>query len=670
MASQVFNIGGVQGSGGTGLVSDTLIGDTADDTLALGVTNGKGGATGFEVILEDGENGIDGTVKNLGATGAAAGVTVDFKGFENFTFTDQAPGTNGDFVDATAVTSDLTLNTGAGNDDVRFGKGDDTFEATKRAFGMDTVDGGEGDDTLDLSAFTGANRSDFLFTGTNLFESEDMTVTRVGASDKIVFSDFEEIISGGGADVFTSGYAQRILDKVSMGGGDDTFSWLTFRGDELDIDAGKGDDIVSIGGRVGAGHTGLIDGIVEGGEGKDTLALGVTNGAEGATGFKLVLTDKNGASFDGTVEYIGSTDTTTTSFSGFEMFSFTNFAAKTNNDHVDATKVESNLTLNTQAGDDTVNFGSGDDTFEVTKRGFGMDEVNGGEGDDTLDLSALTGANRSDFTFNGTNLRENIDLVVQQNGSSHKITLTDFEDLISGGGNDEFTNGYALRSLDTIAMGAGNDTYSWLNKEGDELDIDGGSGQDTIFLGGTIGAGASGLIDGTVSGGTGTDTLALRFTLGRGDGFEVEFNDEDSGTVSYLNGNGAETEFNGFENFTFSSFNGDNFNDDLVDAREATGNLNIDTAQGDDTILSGKGKDTFTGGQGADTFVFDGAWLAKDKITDFELGVDTFATSGEVLSVSSNGTDTVVKMSNGYVTLENLDATEAQQLEIMENFVW
>ena len=666
-------IGGVQGVGGSGLQNGTFdilgaLGDTTADRLILGPTNGASngsGATGYKVVLAgDAATGLSGEVEYRDVVN---GPLVTFNGFEQFAFTDfKNIGANeNDIVDATAVTSGLTLNTGVGNDTVMFGGGNDRFFVSNGAFGADTVNGGAGHDTLDLSALTGAARTPFTFKGTNLFQTTALFVERNSApANTITFTNFEAIKSGGDNDVFTVGYAPETLKSVEMGAGDDKFGWLIFNDVDLDIDAGRGNDIVNIGGNSGSGRTGLHNGAIAGGIGADTLALGETNGHSGATGFKVVIENdaESGKSFMGAVQYTdGATDGlggTTATFTGFEAFAFNGRIAATSNDHVDATAATHDLSLDTGAGNDTVMFGGGDDTFVIGSRTFGADTVDGGAGHDTLDLSAVTGAGRSPFTFKGTNLFQSVDLVVERtDATANKVTFTDFEAIKSGGGDDVFTAGYALKALKRIEMGDGADRFEWSTFNGDALDIDAGRGSDTVMIGGTQGSGHTGLIDGAVNGGDGKDTLFVRFNNTDGDtgnGFEVTFTGDNAGAVTYRGAtNGPTTAFESFEVVTFDGFNRRSDLDDVVDARASKASLTINTAAGDDTIIVAGGNDLLTGGRGGDTFAFMGKF-GKDTITDFNVDEDMIALQSTVTAVSASGANTVVTTTDGWITLKGV----------------
>ena len=111
------------------------------------------------------------------------------------------------------------------------------------------------------------------------------------------------------------------------------------------------------------------------------------------------------------------------------------------------------------------------------------------------------------------------------------------------------------------------------------------------------------------------------------------------------------------------------------------GGLGHDTlygGRGDDTLYGGRladrlhggeGKDVLVGGHGRDLFVYDDADFGRDRIVDFEDGVDRLDFTGSGLrwsdlSVSNNGKgDAVVRVdgANGKIVLEGVDASLIDQ---------
>lgn len=279
-------------------------------------------------------------------------------------------GSGNDSMDGGADNDKLFGHTG--NDTMDGGAGDDLFWITN-GFDMDNVDGGADTDTLSL----GAVSDDVTVAGTNLFGTKLMQASANGGADSASFENVEILKTGGGNDTFSGGYAHRDLTSIDMGEGNDVFSLATHADDALDINAGRGNDIVHVGGSINSGGTGLIDGLIRGGEGEDTLALHHLERDDYGTGFELTFTGDG----RGTIGYRdGEADVTR--FDGFEEFTFGNFKnAPANNDYVDATATTAGLSLDTNYGDDTILGGSGDDTFTG---GTGDDVIDGGAGNDIL----------------------------------------------------------------------------------------------------------------------------------------------------------------------------------------------------------------------------------------------------------------------------------------------
>ena len=115
------------------------------------------------------------------------------------------------------------------------------------------------------------------------------------------------------------------------------------------------------------------------------------------------------------------------------------------------------------------------------------------------------------------------------------------------------------------------------------------------------------------------------------------------------------------------------------------GGLGHDTlygGRGDDTLHGGRladrlhggeGKDVLVGGHGRDLFVYDDADFGRDRIVDFEDGLDRLDFTGSGLrwsdlSVSNNGKgDAVVRVdgANGKIVLEGVDASLIDQSDFI-----
>ena len=138
-----------------------------------------------------------------------------------------------------------------------------------------------------------------------------------------------------------------------------------------------------------------------------------------------------------------------------------------------------------KAGNDFVNTGAGNDTVIATV-GDGNDIYIGGAGIDTYDLSGTTAAATVTWSTT-TSCRP----AQRQSADTGTDTLTGFENVIGGSGNDVITGN---ASDNVLTGGAGDDKLS------------GGGGNDTL-----IGGAGNDMLDGgtgndTMTGGTGNDT--------------------------------------------------------------------------------------------------------------------------------------------------------------------
>ncbi|NTS66788.1 M10 family metallopeptidase C-terminal domain-containing protein, partial [Sphingomonas sp. HHU CXW] len=272
----------------------------------------------------------------------------------------------------------------------------------------------------------------------------------------------------------------------------------------------------------------------------------------------------------------------------------------------------------------------GDANANVIEGGLGNDTLVGGAGDDT--------ASYADSSVGVT-----VSLALQgqtQNTVGAGIdTLSGFQNLLGGAGNDTLTGDAAENVL---TGGAGNDVLNPGANAGGTVDLlDGGTGSDTAsFAGYTAGVTAtlSGARDGIASV-DGLQIAALRSieNLRGGDGNDVLTGDDNANVIE--GGLGDDT-LNGGAGIDTVAFTG---------ATAVTVDLNITTAQntgvGNDTITgfenvrTGSGNDIVTGDAGDNTF-FDGG------------GADTY-TGGA-------GLDTVDYTNVTAALTVNLNTTTAQ----------
>lgn len=241
--------------------------------------------------------------------------------------------------------------------------------------------------------------------------------------------------------------------------------------------------------------------------------------------------------------------------------------------------------------------------------------------------------------------------------------------VFAGSGNDRFQEG---TGDSVILMGAGNDTVLAaegndiiFGRDGDDFLRDGGTNQDTLI-------GGNG--DDTLRGGGGNDTLigGSGADLLRGEAGEDLVNysiatralilnlsdqslnagaalGDELRSIEILRGTRQDDQITG--NIFRNVLRG-NDGDDLLAG--AGGTDRLIGGRGDDTLEGGTDTDRLTGGEGADVFVFrvgDGA----DVILDFDAGADVIRLDASVsVSVSTDGTDTVVQYGADAVTLTDV----------------
>ncbi|MGB3407803.1 MAG: calcium-binding protein [Jannaschia sp.] len=85
---------------------------------------------------------------------------------------------------------------------------------------------------------------------------------------------------------------------------------------------------------------------------------------------------------------------------------------------------------------------------------------------------------------------------------------------------------------------------------------------------------------------------------------------------------------------------------------------------GDDIISGGAGDNRMAGGSGSDTFVFTAESTGKDKILDFELGIDIVKLNGvSVTSVEAFGTGSIAYLdTGGSIIFKGVDVSDLGDL--------
>ncbi|MCV6592972.1 MAG: hypothetical protein OIF48_08485, partial [Silicimonas sp.] len=303
------------------------------------------------------------------------------------------------------------------------------------------------------------------------------------------------------------------------------------------------------------------------------------------------------------------------------------------------------------SGSDTLNGGAGDDVIFVDNED-GTATVTGGTGSDELDFIRTSGSGGFTATYSGDGAGS-----FSTSEGSASGTFTGIEELGGTGGNETFdasatTSGVYLDGEggdDTLIGGSGADTI--LADSGDDSVV-GGAGNDEIYAGtgtDTIQAGAGDdyievdATDGTlsISGDTGHDTL----DFDGGTGFTVTFSGDGDGNF-HTGGNTATGSFSGIEEMHFSSGN------DSVNATNDSTGLDLGLQGGDDTAIGGSGADTIHGHDGSDSL----SGGAGDDLLEGGAGDDTLdgGTGNDVAEFSGAWSDYAITESGGTYTVTDL----------------
>ncbi|MBS1303783.1 Hint domain-containing protein [Loktanella sp. SALINAS62] len=631
-----------------GVGDDSLYGGTGDDTLFGGTGNDVlDGGTGNDLlqVADDhdqttvigGEDLGDGDIDTLGLTSTTStlGATVTFDGSESGTFSFDGTTSTGSFsqiervvttefddtIDASAATTSVTLESGAGNDSIIGGSGDDLIVA---GTGADTIDAGLRNDTVDLGS---DGEADVVilrdgFTRLTIVGFDTITANPDGTYSSIDTLDVSQLLDAQGNPVNTrdvvvsdDGFGNALLifpngEEVVLQGitptqASDEFllNAIGFPLPDGTVSGTAGDDLIGLGytdadgdsiddnDAVLAGDSGNDD-LIEAGAGNDTVFAGDGNDEiYGGTG----ADDLSGGTGDDTL-FGGDGDDTLSGDAGNDILQ-----GGTGND-----------TLDGGTGNDTLFGGDGDDFFEL-EAGFGDDAVTGGEtGEttgDTLDASALT----TDTTLTFTNAETG--------------TLTDGTDTVS------------FAEIESFFLGSGNDTV--FGGEGDDA-VDLGAGDD-IF---------------TLFNGFGNDTVTGGET-GETNGDTLDGSALTTGVTVTMSGPEAGTLSDGTDTLSFAEMESvlTGAGDDTIIG--STGNDTIDTGAGNDTISTGAGDDSIDAGAGADTV---NAGAGNDTIA---LGADDNAVDIVQLNDGS-GNDEVFEfegpIDNGDGTFTSQDLLDVSDL--------
>ncbi|MEM6940019.1 MAG: Hint domain-containing protein [Pseudomonadota bacterium] len=618
---------------------DTIDGGTGDDVINAGegddyvyVTGDFGNDT---VSLGTGQDTVD-------MSGVSDGVTVDYLGSGDFTFTDGQDtialnDQSGQPVGTFILTDQEDIYDGGGGGTFHMGDGDDTITGGLH-HGL-TAYGEEGDDAL-----TGNASGDMLDGG----DGDDTLSGGFGADTLIGGTGDDSIAGGDGADFLKTGQGQDTLDG---GAGADTL--MNAAGDDSLVGGGGDDLIVATQGQD----------TLEGDAGSDTL-MGGTDGdsIDGGADNDLILGDLAGVKFnetgtDGAAIASGISDFPSSQLTYEITFSSTDTTGETPLASYAAPGKDNEFLLNVQSG--TLTIGLNDSAYADT----GITSASLFDGsvktlavtwdNATGDLEifvdgspAYTGTLAQNETltqggsfalgqeqdspggsfdnvqvFEGTiygvrlynDIRTSSEILDSVHGpvadTSDPSLIANWVADADGPGFTDQTGSYTMAVAGDVVQdwSAGTDT------------IQGGAGDDTVYAGGGGDTISSGSGNDSVEGGDDADTFIIEDGFGNDTitgGEDGDNSDQDlidlsgvtaSGVTVNFSGDEAGTVTDGTDTIDFSEIEQISGTDqgDKIDAGNATSAVTLEGAGGNDVVLGGDGADSIDGGDGNDNLSGD-----------------------------------------------------------------
>ncbi len=652
----------IDGNGG----ADTINAGLGDDSVTYrgGETSIDGGA-GADTLMLAAAGGT--TAVNLAVAAGADQTTGDTVAVHNF-----------ENLDASAVTSALTITGSSAANSLIGGSGDDTIDGNGGAdvinagAGGDTVnyrgtevsiDGGSGVDTLILRTVVGVDLSASDQTsgdGTSVsnFENIDagaltanLTLTGSGLANTITTGSGNDAIDGKGG-----------ADTIKSGAGDDT---VHYHGTETQIDGGTGNntlvldvavtldlsaadqspsdttllsnfqniDASGLSGNVtitGTSGVNVLTGgtgndVLDGNGGADTLLGGAGDDTLKYSGGEVLLDGGGGSDTLVLMAEGGITAIDYRVSSGLDQTSGDTVKV-TNFENLDAMAVSGNLTVFGSVSGNTLSTGAGNDTIDGSG---GADTINAGAGDDTVvyygaeaSLDGGTGNNTLQLT-NATT----VNLAQTDQTTGDAVNVTNFHNVDAA----TLLNGISITGsggANVIRGGQGGDS------------IDGGGGGDTINAAAgndTVTARGS---ESAIDGGTDVDTLVLLAGTAAGAvNFAVAAGSDQT--------TGDATNVTNFENLTASAVTTN------LTVTGSTSANTITTGSGNDVIHGGGGSDLINAGAGDDAVDYQGSELTIDGGS----GTNTLVLRGVAVVNLSVSADQTVGDSVSVVGFTNVDAS-------------
>ena len=224
------------------------------------------------------------------------------------------------------------------------------------------------------------------------------------------------------------------------------------------------------------------------------------------------------------------------------------------------------------------------------------------------------------------------------NAGNDKLYGDAGSDFLSGGdGNDSISGG---SGNDTLTGGVGKDVFIY--SSGNDVITDYTAGQDSIKLSSGAIVGSS-IIDSDVILRVGSGSITIKNGKSK------------SITVVDSTGKISSKPYRETTTLTVNDSDSAKVTVDssvlVIDASSRTKAIKITGNELDNTIAGGSGNDTLTGGTGRDVFIYSSG---NDVITDYLTGQDSIKlNSGAVTSSSIKGSDVVLNIGSGSITVKN-----------------
>jgi Ca2+-binding RTX toxin-like protein len=454
-ASSLSSAVSISGSSAANVITAGSGNDTIDGAGGADAINAGGGNDtvtyhGTETTI-DGGAGSDTLV--LAASGGVTAVNFAVGAGADQTAGDTVIVANFENLDASVLTTALTVTGSSAANAITTGSGNDTIDG---GGGADVIIAGSGNDTV---SYYNSEASIDGGTGTNTLLLRAAATVDLGSldqttSDAVSVANFQNVdasalstavsITGSlGGNTITGGSGNDAIDGaggadvIAAGGGNDT---VIYQGSEVSIDGGTGSDTLVL-----AGSGGIT-----------AVSFAVAAGADQTTGDGVTIT--NFENLNGSVVTTALTVTGSSSANAITTGS--------GNDIIDG-----------GGGVDVINAGAGDDTVSYYNTEASVD---GGIGTNTLMMRAAATvnlANSDQTTGDATNVSNFQNVDASALTAAVSITGTSGTNIFTGGSGNDTIDGAG--GADVIVAGGGNDAVSYY---GTEVSIDGATGTNTLVL--------------------------------------------------------------------------------------------------------------------------------------------------------------------------------------------